>query len=379
MDRILIVDDNSTNIQVLATVLAKHNYEVEYALRGKDALEIVKSENFELILLDIMMPELDGFDTCLALKKIEGKQDIPIIFLTAKTDIESITKGFEIGGVDYVTKPFNDKELLKRIETHLELKKSKEKLKEVNHWLEKQVNERTKELKTAKDELEKANKELISMDKVKTNILSLISQEIRTPLNGITSFLYLLKKQNKIEGLEKYINPLDFSVQRLERFTDKTLMLTEVSSIAPEELIKQEINLREIILFAITNLTRKINNKAIAINIDDLSDELKIVGNDNFISKCFEFMIDNAIDVSIDEDVVNISSKVSDTEIICEIADNGDGFSEEVINNPEQSFYTETNLGISLAIVKKVMEKHGGQLKIENLENGSKVSFHFTK
>ena len=167
MDRILIVDDNSKNIQVLATVLAKNNYEVEYALRGKDAIEIVKSEDFELILLDIMMPGMDGFDTCIALKKIENRKDIPVIFLTAKTEIESITRGFEIGGVDYITKPFNDKELLKRISTHLELKKSKEKLKEVNQWLEAQVEERTRELKSAKEELEKANNELTTMDKAK--------------------------------------------------------------------------------------------------------------------------------------------------------------------------------------------------------------------
>jgi len=379
MDRILIVDDNSKNIQVLATVLAKNNYEVEYALRGKDTIEIVRSEDFELILLDIMMPELDGFDTCLAIKKIEGKQDIPIIFLTAKTDVESIARGFEIGGVDYVTKPFNDRELLKRIHTHLELKKSKEKLKEVNSWLEKQVEERTKELKVAKDDLEQANQELITFDKAKTNFLSLISQEIRTPLNGISSFLYLLKKQNKIEGLDKYINPLDLSVQRLENFTTKALMLTEISSLGAEDLNKQDLNLKEIILFAINNLSTKIDKKGISINTDELPDELIIKGNDNYILKSFEFILDNAIRFSKYTVEVRIESKVKEEEIICDIIDDGEGFSEEALRNLEQSFYSDTKLGISLAIVKKVIEKHGGQLNIENSLIGSKVSLHFVK
>ena len=379
MDRILIVDDNSKNIQVLATVLAKNNYEVEYALRGKDAIEIVKSEDFELILLDIMMPELDGFDTCIALKEIEGKQDIPIIFLTAKTDVESIAKGFEIGGVDYVTKPFNDRELLKRIQTHLELKKSKEKLKEVNSWLEKQVEERTKELKEAKEDLEKANQELITFDKAKTNFLSLISQEIRTPLNGISSFLYLLKKQNKIEGLDKYINPLDLSVQRLEGFTTKALMLTEISSIGHDEIDKQDLDLKEIVLFAVNNFSTEIVKKNISINTDELSEELRIRGDDNYIIKSIEFVLDNAIKYSPDNAEIRIESIVQDNEIICEIIDEGEGFSDEALNNLEQSFYSDTKLGISLAIVKKVLEKHGGHLNIENLLIGSKVSMHFLK
>ncbi|NJO89181.1 MAG: hybrid sensor histidine kinase/response regulator [Chloroflexia bacterium] len=379
MERILIVDDNSKNIQVLATVLAKNNYEVEYALRGKDAIEIVKSEDFELILLDIMMPELDGFDTCVALKKIEGKQDIPVIFITAKTDIESITKGFELGGVDYITKPFNDRELLKRIETHIELKKSQEKLKEVNIWLEKQVQERTKELISAKEELERANTELTKMDAAKTNILSLISQEIRTPLNGITSFLYLLKKQNKIEGLDKYINPLDLSVQKLEDFTNKALMLTELSSAGSEQFEKRELNIRELILFAVNNLTQKINNKGLTVDIDHLAENHHINGDDTYLVKSFEFVIDNAIDFSPDNSEIKINSRMAENEIIFEIIDNGDGFSEEALNNLEKSFRSENTLGISLAIVKKVMEKHNGYLAIKNLEIGSSVSFHFKK
>ncbi len=377
MDRILIVDDNSKNIQVLATVLAKNNYEVEYALRGKDAIEIVKSEDFELILLDIMMPELDGFDTCVALKKIEGKQDIPVIFITAKTDIESIAKGFELGGVDYITKPFNDRELLKRVQTHLELKKSKEKLKEVNLWLEKQVEERTKELMLAKEDLERANTELTKMDMAKTNILSLISQEIRTPLNGITSFLYLLKKQNKIEGLDKYINPLDLSVQKLENFTNKAQMLTEISSLKNEDIEMKELNIRELILFVVNNLTGKIGNKGIIINVDKLSDDLKIKGDDNYLFKSFEFVIENAIDFSKANSEIKISSRSDENEIICEIVDSGDGFSDEALNNLEQSFRSDNCLGISLTIVKKVLEKHMGYLKVENLNTGAKVCFHF--
>ena len=187
----------------------------------------------------------------------------------------------------------------------------------------------------------------------------------------------MLKKQNKIEGLDKYINPLDNSVQKLENFTNKALMLSEISNLTSKELEKKELNLREIILFAINNLMQKINNKGLSINVDEFSDKVNINGDDNYILKSFEFIIDNAIDYSHDNSEIEIKSMVNDKVIICEIINSGNGYSEEVLNDPEQAFYTDTSIGISLATVKKILDKHNGQLIIENIEDGSKVSFKF--
>jgi two-component system, sensor histidine kinase and response regulator len=378
MDRILVVDDNLKNIQVLATVLARNGYEVEYAINGSDAIEIVKSEDFELILLDIMMPEVDGFDACVAIKKIENKKDTPIIFLTAKNDIESITMGFDIGAVDFITKPFNDKELLRRVQTHIELKKSREKLMEINNWLENQVSERTMELNLAKVELEKANKELIRQDKTKTEFLTLISNEIRTPLNGISGFLYLMKKQNKIEGLEKYINPLDHSVRKLENFSIKAQLLTQITSTDIKDLDFQELNLKDLILFSINNLSRKIETKNIKVDIDSFPENVILKANDDFLLKSFEFIIENAIDCSMDGGRIEINYSFNDTSGVCEIRDFGNAFSGKAIDNmATQDFYSDQQYGLSLSIVKKVMEKHGGHVKIENLDVGSTVRLYF--
>ena len=110
--KILVVDDKVKNVQVLVSLLTEKGYNVEYALNGTDALQFVDSENFDLILLDIMMPGMDGFEVCKRIKKDESKREIPIIFLTAKTDIDSIQKAFKYGGVDYVSKPFSIVELL---------------------------------------------------------------------------------------------------------------------------------------------------------------------------------------------------------------------------------------------------------------------------
>jgi len=118
---VLVVDDNLENIQVVMNILSREGYELSYATSGKEALGQIQHTAYDLILLDIMMPGMDGYTVCRELKDSPETEEIPIIFLTAKSDTESIVKGFETGGVDYVTKPFNSLELLSRVRTHLEL------------------------------------------------------------------------------------------------------------------------------------------------------------------------------------------------------------------------------------------------------------------
>lgn len=135
---ILIVDDNFKNIQVLGNILLENSFEIAIASNGEEALDWVATEKFDLILLDIMMPGMDGYTVCETIKKNDIIKDIPIIFLTAKTDSDSVLKGFELGGVDYITKPFNVLELLSRIKTHIELKRMREDLIEANIQLGKE-------------------------------------------------------------------------------------------------------------------------------------------------------------------------------------------------------------------------------------------------
>lgn len=120
--RILIVDDEFLNIKLLGNLLKSEGYSLEFATDGESALEWLKLEDFDLILLDVMMPGINGFEVCEQLKANPMKAHIPIIFLTARTEQNDILKGFEVGGSDYVTKPFNLTELLARIRVQVELK-----------------------------------------------------------------------------------------------------------------------------------------------------------------------------------------------------------------------------------------------------------------
>ncbi len=133
--KILVVDDILKNIQILGNILTKNGYEIEFATNGEEALQWAYNEKFCLILLDIMMPGMDGYQVCQELKQKDETKDIPVIFLTAKTETDNIVKGFELGAVDYITKPFNREELLVRVKNHVELQRSREELKAKNKEL----------------------------------------------------------------------------------------------------------------------------------------------------------------------------------------------------------------------------------------------------
>jgi formate hydrogenlyase transcriptional activator len=178
-ERILIVDDNQRNIQVLAGFLANNDYQVEYALDGPKALEWLKEEKFDLVILDVMMPVMDGFQVCQTMQQDRNMKDIPVIFLTARADSESIIRGFQAGGVDYISKPFNSWELLTRVKTHIDLKLSHDLLKNINLTLEEKVNLKTAELKEAFENLRKAYDEIKLLKEKLQSENTLLREEIR--------------------------------------------------------------------------------------------------------------------------------------------------------------------------------------------------------
>lgn len=155
---ILIVDDISDNIKVAMNILKENNYNFSFAMNGKQALAIIKEKEFDLILLDIMMPELNGYDVIKILKNDSSTKDIPVIFLTAKADIDSLAKGFELGAVDYITKPFHSAELISRVSTHLQLYTAKKVLEQNNLNLNVKIKHNEERLLS---ELEGTQKEII--------------------------------------------------------------------------------------------------------------------------------------------------------------------------------------------------------------------------
>lgn len=183
---VLIVDDVVENIQIAMNILREENYNLTFALSGEETLKLIEKSQFDIILLDIMMPNMDGYAVCEAIKNIDEYKDVPIVFLTAKTDIDAITKGFELGAVDYLIKPFHAEELLVRVRTHLELYQAKLVLKEHNLSLKAKVKY---ERKRVLDEVEEGQKEIIYM---LTELIESCSQETGDHVKRVSEMSRLL-------------------------------------------------------------------------------------------------------------------------------------------------------------------------------------------
>jgi two-component system, sensor histidine kinase and response regulator len=161
--RILIVDDTLQSIQVLGTTLKKEGYQLNAAQNGQQALKLAQKTLPDLILLDIMMPEMDEFEVCQHLKADDKTCHIPVVFLSAKAETQDMVKEFELGSIDYITKPFNTVELLKRVETHLELAM-------LRTDRQKQVAEKTAQLEVEHGERLRAEKQLAQMQRLEADI-----------------------------------------------------------------------------------------------------------------------------------------------------------------------------------------------------------------
>ena len=381
MDRnkVLIVDDNMNNIQVLAGILENNGYELEFALNGQDALQWLKEEKFDIILLDIMMPVMDGFEICLKIRNDERTKEIPVIFLTAKTDKESLMRGFKCGGNDYISKPYDQGELLARINTHLELKRNRDELKQLNAHLEEKVAERTRELEKALKKVQQMNEELQELDNAKSEFLRIISHEIRTPLNGIMGFSEILASSVKDNHLSEYIDLLEVSVKRLERFALNALMITTLrlnkklpkfGIISPDKIINKIID-------ELGFLAHKVGTELIC------PPEITLYADMELFSMCLSNLLSNALNFSPAGGVVRIEVKKTPTGIAISVSDQGPGFNDEALKNLFGYFakgekHVDGNEGLGLALCRQIMLFHQGTIEVKNLpERGAEVTIEF--
>lgn len=379
---ILIVDDNPQNLQVLGKVLKDNKYEIEFAISGDAALDWLNTRQFDLILLDINMPGMNGFEVCRKIRSNPVLNNVPVIFLSAESERESILKGFEFGAQDYITKPFDSRELLVRVRTHLILKNSLEKLEELNKTLEEKVVERTQELKEANEKLEALNFRLIDLDKAKSDFLNLISHEIRTPLNGIIGPLELLKGPVYTSEIDDLIQILDISVKRLEKFSLDALLITRLKT-KQLEIEKEKIHLSNLMNEVIDEAKEKFQSGNIQVKRNDEIMPCLITGEVDLIKKCIGNILDNAVRFSPKNGTIKINTFSEDQTVIIEIKDNGKGFPSGVIDHVFELFTTgdackDNCTGIGLPIAKMIMNAHGGSITVgNNPEGGASVKLLF--
>jgi DNA-binding response OmpR family regulator len=216
---ILVVDDNTRNLQVLGNLLQEEKYEIEFAVSGEATLEWLKNRQFDLILLDINMPGMNGFEVCKRIRSDKKMQDIPIIFLSVESERESILKGFEVGAQDFVIKPFDSRELLARVKTQLDLKSKTEKLEKINDWLGKKIDNW---LKVSLDrpfgvETSDLNDKLIEFDKNQSYVLKDICLELSTSIKLIEKLIGKSYDSEAEDEIKEIVKQLTDSVIKLEK------------------------------------------------------------------------------------------------------------------------------------------------------------------
>ncbi len=322
---ILVVDDTVANLDILEELLEQ--YDTISAICGKDAIQIAKDDDVDLILLDIMMPEMDGYEVCEKLKANDATKNIPIIFITAKADEDSIEKAYDVGGIDYVTKPFKVRELLSKIKTYLSLQELQEK--EFQH------------------------KKLISL----SNLIHNIAHQWRQPLSVISTAATSMKLQKELgilpdEEFYEFCTAIDDNAQYLSNIID------DFRDIIEDNRIKQKFNLKDNIDSFLDLIRYSIKDHNINI-ILDLQEDIKIDGYENELTQCLISILDNAQDILKEKDIedkfIFISTSIINDKVIIAIKDNGGGISKDILDKIFEPYFTTkhrfvgTGLGLTMA------------------------------
>jgi DNA-binding response OmpR family regulator len=379
---ILIVDDNQTNLDVLFELLRNYGYKVLVALDGESAIEQIEYIHPDLILLDIMMPGIDGFETCRRLKDEPETRKIPIIFMSALSDTIDKVKGFQTGAVDYITKPFQHEEVLSRIETHLTIRSLQKKLEEKNAELA-HLNQNLERL------VEQKTKQLI--DQEKTAIVGRLTQgmvhNLKSPLQVIQTSVDLIDtKAAKIneESLRNYTKYILQAVTKINQIMDTLMMKSrkeqkqDLQLVNINDLVQREVQLLEGNLY----FKNKIKKKYL---FDEKIECLPLMYS--YISQVFYNLINNAMDSMWDKKnrELTIVTRQDESKIYMDIADTGCGIAPEDMSKLFDPFYTSkpakgeenkegepTGTGLGLYTCIELLKPFNGEIAISStLHKGS--------
>ena len=386
---VLVVDDIQSNVEFIADILSSLKHVEVHGLNdGPSTLKFMAKRKPDLILLDVSMPDMDGFEVCRKLKMKQEYADIPVIFLTARVQKEDIVMGFETGAVDYIAKPFNLNEMLSRIKTHLDLRSKTKELQEMNLHLEEKVEERTQQLLEANKNLSEANKklsqmydELVALDRAKNDFISHINHELRTPLNGITGYTSLLEESIP-EAAKENLNCINNLVSRLVKVSEISLLLTELKTI-DNKINFVEVSLKDALQKAFP--TDEFGKKNITMQLEQVDDSHHVMAEPRLLTACFTIILDNAVKYSPLNSTIHVSTRDSDLFYSIDISDEGHGFSSAALSTLFDLF-TADNLnqrshgfGIGLATAKRIIDILGGKINIRNKEKGASVIIHLKK
>jgi len=348
---VLIVDDTPVNIDILKETL-QDLYELRVALNGVQALNVLEKTGApDLILLDIMMPDMDGFETCRRIKADERFSMVPVIFLTAKTQEEDLLRAFDLGGEDYITKPFRIPELLARIKTHMEI----------------QLNRR---------ELARKNLDFKEM-------LHILSHDLANPLANLQSILSIMADDT--EGIADFLPDMSRTVgQGLEIIEQ----VRSMRSLEEKGIHLEPVNLQEAWVDSWLTLKYRFIEKGVNINLPEIQVPLWVKGEKiSLVNSVLNNLLTNAVKFTPSGNSVTMNVISSDNRVVLSIRDEGIGIPDEIMeelfnplsrNTHREGTDGEAGTGFGMPLVKEFMTAYGGSVSVNSKESeGTEILLDF--
>lgn len=361
---VLIVDDVPENLQVLGNVLLTHGLDVGFAVNGMQALESIEFSKPDIVLLDIMMPGMDGYEVCKILKSKPETADIPIIFLTAKNQTEDLVQAFNIGAVDFVTKPFNPSELLARVFTHLEIKKSR-------------------------DIIRLQNEELQLLNASKDKFFSIISHDLKGPFTGLLGLTGLILQEKASFDFEEVIDiifKLDQSLKKQYSLIEDLLQWARIQT-NRIEITQNRFNIKHLVNEVFMILKNNAEEKNINL-VNKLEDDCFAFADRFMYQSAIHNLTSNAIKFSYQNSEIIASIEDKEDYYYLTISDCGIGIKPENISKIfkiDTHFTTlgtnnEKGTGLGLILVKEMVERNNGTVSVQSEVNkGTKFTVSIKK
>ncbi|MEG4352274.1 hybrid sensor histidine kinase/response regulator [Microcoleus sp. LAD1_D3] len=356
---ILIVDDEPDNFDVLETLLSEQEYELYYAANGQEAIASLDLFKPDIILLDVMMPGIDGIEVCRQIKAMSKWKAVPIIMVTALSSKSDLAQCLTAGADDFISKPLNGIELRARVHSMLRIKQQYDNIQNLYHIQENTINV-----------LES------TLNELRGNLASSLSHELNTPLNGILGTIGLLKddiEDMDIAEIREMLGWADESARRLEKLTKKFLIYLELELSASRQHKIESARTQ----FSASAIEAALKSQAESVNrSNDLVlalEEAEIALSDRYLSTILYQLVDNALKFSSPETTINVSSQVVGKMLNLSVHDSGRGMTEEQIAKIgafmqfDRKTYEQQGIGIGLKIVKKIVELAGGEFSITSI------------
>jgi K+-sensing histidine kinase KdpD len=318
------------------------------------------------------MPDEDGFEVCKLIRSNSLFKEIPIIFVTAKADRESLVMGFEVGGDDYVVKPFDTRELLARVRNQIELRRNRHLLVEMNNNLSTLVEEKTGKLIEAYNDLEKTNSNLVNLntdlkklEESKQQFLDLIGHEVVGALNDVTGIFQVIKYKVDSKKVGQLIDRIDSSLSKVESFVTTSLRITQLQT--KGAMLKMErLDVYKLIGFSLLKLDDKIRRKQIRFEIENPTEPILILGESQLLMTCFIVVLDFFIERNSINSAIKIELISQLTGLQMKISDNGPKIDDTQFESLFDLFSINRQ---SLRFARIIAEAHFGVVRVNNLNN----------